>query len=84
MTRLTPEVITAIHSPPAGLGNQRTPSGALERGKARSRRAGALAGVATGGGGGAANSVYCACSTSAALAFGLTSCTSTAPSGGAS
>jgi len=52
---LTPDVITATHSPPAGLGNQRIARGTLERGKARNRRPGT---AATGGGGGPPNSLY--------------------------
>ncbi|NBP81978.1 hypothetical protein EBU58_14965 [bacterium] len=43
MTRFTPEVITATHSPPPGLGYQRTFSGMLDRGNARSRRADSVA-----------------------------------------
>ena len=38
ITRLIPEVITATHSGPDGLGNHCTARGMLERGKARSLR----------------------------------------------
>ena len=77
-TRLTPEVITATHSVPDGLGNQRTASGVLDLGKARSRRAGGATGV-TCGTAGAPNSLNCAFSTPAPASVAATGVTPGSP-----
>ena len=53
-------MITASHSLPDGRGSHLIASGTLDRGKARSRRAGAAA--FTCGTAGAPNSLNCACS----------------------
>ncbi|MFM7074681.1 MAG: hypothetical protein ACKO3G_01260 [Planctomycetaceae bacterium] len=81
-TRFTPDVITPTHSPPAGLGNQRTDSGVLERGKARIRRVGAA--TATPGGAGGANSLNCAGRASASSAAYCTCSTPVPAATGAS
>ena len=60
MTRFTPELITAIHSLPDGLGSHLIASGTLDLGKARSRRAVAVADTC--GAVGVPNSLNCVCS----------------------